>query len=157
MKTKGKGIFDMGELYQNMKTWLDFQGYGDQEKTFQEEKYVERIKGESKQIEIRWRADNLFNEYVSYTLGITFFIVGLKDVQIEKDGNKVGSNKGEIEIRFNAKLNLDWKNKWKSPFVQGIYNNYVIRDKIEEHKTDLYNKTYSLYDEVKKFFEMYGV
>jgi hypothetical protein len=157
MKTKGKGVFDMAELYQNMKFWLDFQGYGNAEQTFQEEKYVERIKGDSKQIEIRWRADKIFNDYVSYTIGITFFIIGLKDVQIEKDGKKIGSNKGEVEIRFNAKLNLDWKNKWKSNSIQSLYNNFIIRDKIESHKTDLYNKTYTLYDEVKKFFEMYGV
>ena len=156
MKTKGKGIFDMGELYQNMKFWLDFQGYGDQEETFQEEKYVERIKGDSKQIEIRWRADKIFNDYVSYTLGITFFVLGLKDVEVEKEGKKIGSNKGEVEIRFNAKVNLDWKNKWKNQPFQTIYNNFIIKDKIEAHKTDLYNKTYTLYDEVKKFFEMYG-
>ena len=51
LKIAHKGIFDLGDLYANIKGWLDYNGYGDEEKNFQEVSYTERIKGESKQIE----------------------------------------------------------------------------------------------------------
>ena len=75
------------------------------------------------------------------------------------NGKKIGTNKGEVEIRFDSKINLDWKEKWGKNYsiFQRIYDNYIIRDKIEAHKTDLHSKVYSLYDEVKKYLEMYGV
>jgi hypothetical protein len=164
MKTGGKGIFDMTEVYQNMKYWLDYQGYGDENKSFIEEKYVERIKGEARQIEIRWNAEKKINDYVTYSIGITFFVLGLQDVEIEKDGKKIGSQKGDVEIRFDVNLILDKdknpggepKFKWKSKFFQKIYNEYIIKDRINSHAGDLYSKSYSLYNEVKTYFDMRG-
>ena len=153
MKTKGKGVFDMGELYQNMKFWLDFQGYGDHEKTFKEEKYVERIKGDSKQIEIRWRAEKEVNEYVSYVINVSFFILGLKSAEIEKDGKKIGTQKGEVEMRFGADVILDRKGTW-NPFFRSIYNKFIIPERIDAHKTELYDKVYTFYNEVKSYLDI---
>ena len=155
IKTKGKGVFSMDDLYRNMKYWLDFQGYGDHTKSFKEEKYVERVRGDTKQIEIRWNAEKIVSDYFSFVMTITFFVLGLKSAEIEKDGKKISTNKGEVEIRFTADWVIDKKNKWKNRIFQSAYNNFVVRDRIESYKTDLYDNVYSLYDEVKAYLEMH--
>ncbi len=163
MALKGKGIFDMGELYNHMKYWLDYQGYGDENSSFREEQYGERIKGDSKTLEIRWVAEKKANDYVTYKMTITFFVLGLKPVEIEQDGRKLETNKADVDIRFEANLILDKnknpggnepKYKWKNKFFQKMYNDYVIRDRIDAHKSDLYSKIYSLHGEVKSFLNL---
>ncbi len=156
MNVKGKGVFDMEQLYKDMKYWLEYQGYGDENKSFREAQFGQRIKGDSQQIEIIWNCEKKMNDYVSYFIKVTFFIGGLKDVEVEMDGKKVGLNKGEADIRITAQVILDSKDKWKNKFFQKMYNEFIIKDRIESHKTDLYNKVYSFQGEIKAFFDMYG-
>jgi len=154
LKVYERGIFNLDELYKAIKGWLVFEGFGDHEKTFREESYVERIKGDAKQIEIKWKAEKLINEYISYVLTITYNINGLTEIEIEQDGRKIKMNKGLVIIFISSKIILDRQDKWKSDFFRSIYENLIIREKIEAHKEDLYNKTYKLQNELKAFFDM---
>jgi hypothetical protein len=153
MAAKGQGIFDLAELYQNMKSWLDYNGFGDQTKSFREEKYVERQQGDVKQLEIRWKAEKFINSYVSWVIGISFFVVGLKKVEIEKEGKKIGINKGSIVIKFKASVVLNRQGKW-GDFLKYVYDKFIIRERISETQGDLYGKIYSLYNEVKNYLDM---
>jgi hypothetical protein len=82
LKLKWKGLFDLDEVYKRMKFWLDFKGYGDEFSTFKEEKYVEKIKGQSKEIHVRWRAEKIISDYFSNVISVTFLILGLKEVEL---------------------------------------------------------------------------
>jgi hypothetical protein len=156
IKVKWKGIFSMDGLYKNIKFWLDYQGYGNQDKTFQEEKYVERIKGESKQLEIRWVARKDVSDYFSFVIQIAFFVLGLKDVEIEKDGKKIKTQAGEIEIRIKSHILTDRSKKWgeSKGMFQSIYEKFIIADRIDDYKINLYSKTYAMQDEIKSYLTM---
>jgi hypothetical protein len=156
LKIYEKGIFDLNELYKLIKSWLAIEGYGDEEKTFREVSYVERFKAIGKQIEAKWKAEKLVNDYISYAMTITFNIIGLNEIEIEQQGRKVKMHKGTITIRISSELILDRQNKWKSDFFRKLYENFIIKDRIEAHKINLYNKTYSLHDEIKAYFQMLG-
>ena len=73
----------MDELYKSIKYWLDFNGYGDERKSFKEERYVERSKGDSKQLEIGWKAEKQVSDYFSYVIELSYFVIGLKKVKIQ--------------------------------------------------------------------------
>lgn len=157
IKMKWKATFDMGELYKHMKYWLDYQGFGDENETFQEEKFAQRMKGSSQQIEIRWSAQKNVSDYFAYKIRVGFFILGLKDVEIEKDGRKITTQTGEIEIRIKSDLVVDRKKKWgdAKTMSQSIYEKFIVKDRIDDYKIDLYSKTYAFHDEIKSFFEMH--
>jgi|TARA_Y100000310_G_C20666497_1_gene807780 hypothetical protein len=155
LKLKWKGIFSMDELYKNMKYWLDYEGFGDEEKTFQEEKYVERLKGGSKQLEIRWYAQKNISDYFGFVIKVGFFVLGLKDIEIETEGKKIGSQKGEVEMRISSELIIDREEKWNSKTMQNIYEKFIIKDRLEDYKTELYSKTYSFHDEIKEYLTMH--
>ena len=151
---KHKGIFDMGELYKVMKSWLDEKGYGDEEKSFREELYVERIKGASKQIEIRWKAEKAQGEYFSHIIKVTFLIAGLTEVEIEQDGIKLGTNKADVTIKISSDMVKDRKNKWKIDFFRKIYEDLIIDKRIEEYWDGFYGKTYGFIDEIKGYLQL---
>ncbi len=156
LKLKWKGIFDFDDLYQKMKFWLDFYGFGDENSSFKEEKYVQRLKGDSKQIEIRWKGEKIINDYFSYVITITFFALGLKDIKVEEDGKQIGKNTGEIEMRFSAHLVTNRQGKWKKDgLMKKIYESYIIKDRIEQNTIDLYEMTYNFRDEIKAMLDLH--
>jgi len=145
LKLRHKGIFNLGDLLKNIKDWLVYNGYGDEEKSFQEASYTERIKGETKQIESKWIAQKEVNDYFANVIEITFVIIGLADAEIDAQGRKIKTNTGEVEITIKADLIKDKKESW-GPFMRQLYENIVIKDRIGAYKTALYGKAYELHD-----------
>jgi len=156
LKVKWKGIFDFNDLYRKMKFWLDFQGYGNEKSNFKEEKYIERIKGNSKNLEIRWKGEKNVSDYFSFVITITFLVIGLSEIEIENEGKKLPMNKGEVEIKFTAELVKNRSGKWKKDsWLRSFYERFVVRDRIENYKIELYKKLYSFHDEVKAYLEIH--
>lgn len=152
---KDKGIFDMSELYSLIKEWLTWEGYGDEKKTFHEEAYVERIKGDSKQIEIKWKAEKFMGPYISHVINITFNIIGMKEVEIEMDGKKIGTNKLDLSLKLNAEIITDRQKKFtKRKLIKRLYENYIIKERISASKGLLNAKAYTLADEIKGYLEL---
>ena len=154
LKIKWKGIFDAKELFRNIKLWLEYQGYGDETKNFYESQYVERVKGDSKQVEAVWVCQKDKGEYFAYLIEIKFRILELRDIETEIKGRKIKTQTGEVTIEISGKLVKDRKNKWNSSLMQNFYDNYVVKDRFDANKIDLYEKIYNLHDEIKTYLSM---
>ncbi len=157
IKVKWKGVFSMSDLYKHIKMWLDYQGYGNEDKTFQEEKFVQRMKGDTQQLEIRWYAQKDISDYFAFVIKMGFFVLGLKDVELEQDGKKIKTQAGEVEIRISSHVLTDRQKKWgeKKGAFQTIYEKFIISNRLDDYKTNLYSKTYALQDEIKNFLTMH--
>ena len=147
---KWQGIFQLEALYKKMKFWLDFKGYTE----FEEEEYLEVIKGDSKEIHIRWRAEKPKSSYFSYLLEFQFLITGFKTIEVPIEGKNVKMNKGTFELRMAACVVKDCGNRWKNKFIQDTYEKYIIRKMIDERKIDIYGDAYELHDEIKRFLTL---
>ena len=154
LKIRHIGVVNMTELYKNMKYWLDYQGYGNHKETFKENKYIERIKGDSKILEISWTAQRNESDYVAYVIKVGFFVLGLTDIEVEVEGRKVKSQKGDIQVYISSELVTDRKNNWNSSIMQYIYENFIAKKRIEDYMIDLYSKTYSFQDEIKVYLNL---
>src|SRR3989344_2058685 len=115
----------METSYIRMTHWLVFNGFGAEE-NFEEQEYMETIKGDSKQIQIRWHAEKPVSDYFSYVIDIQFFIPSLKQVEVQKDGKTVKMNSGTFEIRMHAYLLLDAQNRWENKTIQNIYEKFIV-------------------------------
>ncbi len=151
---KHKGVFSLDELYKAIKEWLNFEGYGDETKTFIEDLYVERIKGDAKQLEIRWKAEKFIGEYFSNVIKISFYVLGLQDVEMEVEGRKIGSQKADLTLKISAELVSNRQDKFKNDFIRDLYEKFIIKDRIDDSAGALYNKAYGLADEIKRFLEL---
>ncbi len=148
LKIKWNGVFDFSDLYRKMKFWLEWNGYGDDKSL--EKMYIERVRPNGKQIEIKWVGEGDVSPFCKAVIEVTFFAIGIESVQIEKEGRQIKSKKGDIEMRFSAHLELDVKDN----FFDKIYKKYLLKNEIEGYKIDLYEDIMDFHDEVKAYLTM---
>ena len=145
-----KGMFDFKLIYQKAKQWLENKALID----IKEEEYLEKIRPNGKQVEIRWSINKNRTSYIKLTIEMQFFIVGLQKVEVEEGGKKFLIDHGDIKIAFTSYITKNYDNKISLLFAK-IYENIIAKKRIEDYKTDLYRATSGLMDELKMYLELY--
>jgi len=83
-KVKYSGVFSFSEFYQFAYDWLDQEtGVG-----ISEDKYAEKLKGNSKDIDVEWTGTRKATDYFKFEIKVKIKIVGLTNVEIEQNGTK---------------------------------------------------------------------
>ena len=154
LKVKYNGIFDLPDLYRKMKFWLEWNGYGPEKGM--EKQYTERIKPNGKQIEIKWVATDEASSYVHKVLEVTFLVIGLESIEIEKEGKKIKTKKGDVEMRFTGYLVLNAGNVMGEDlsYKNWIYKKFILKRNIETYKIDMYDDLTDFQDEAKGYLTM---
>ena len=155
VKVKQSAIFDMDELYKALFRWFELYHY-----EFHEREYRESSDpGGGKHLEIRWYAEKKVDDYVKLVIEVDFLVLGLTDVEIEKNGAKTKTNKGTIEMRFSGYLLKDYEDSWSksafSTFIRGIYDKYIIRGRLEGYEGLIYDEAHKLIAEAKAFLALH--
>lgn len=154
-KVKQKGIFDFPELYRFCYTWLVDKGYLVTEKT-----YSEKVSPDGKEVEIEWVAGKKISDYFKFELKANWRIIGMKDVEVEKDGVKVNMNKGNPEIKVTATLLKDYEHRWENSaamkFLRTAYDRYLIRGRIDKYEEKIYLEADEFLAQIKAFLSLEG-
>lgn len=149
-KLKYDGAFDFKETYSFIYSIISDWGYGIQEK-----EYSEKAKGEAKEIEIKWEANQKVNDYFKFQLKVEWRILGMKDVEIIKDGKKSKKNSGTLEIKFVAILIKDYQDKWSDTpvlkFLRAVYDKYIIHDIVQQHEDKVEDELKEVVGQTKAF------
>jgi len=151
-KIKFEGVTDFGELYKYMKLWFEDNKYGDKDKIEKslEQKYIERIKGEKKQLEISWHAEKKKSDFFRYNIDTLFLILGMGDVEVEENGVKRKMQKAVFEIRVSSYL--ESTKAWDDlKGLQKIYREFIIRKRINEYLAELYDKSMKYFSYIKTY------
>jgi len=131
-KVKQRGIFNFKDIYNFLYDWLRDEGYDVYEKN-----YTEKVSGDSKQVEIRWEAEREISDYFRFQIKASWIILGMKSVEVEKEGKKIKMDSGYLEIKFEAVLLKDYENRWENQpfwkFLRGVYERYIVRTRIEDY------------------------
>ncbi len=155
-KIKYRGVFDLEVLYNKLRDWLMNEGYSDPV-TDGEKKYAEKVKPNGKQLEIIWESSKEEEGgFFLIKIKITFYVIGLNEVEAEKNGKNIKLDRGEVEIKFSSSVTINAKKKWDDySFFYKIYKNYIIKDRTEEIKIKCYKDTNDLISEAKNFLKLY--
>ena len=152
-KLKQVGFWNYRDLYAFCFDYTkDTLGYNISEKM-----YEEKETGGGKDIKIEWEAKKKYTDYYKGVISIKWHIIGMKDAEIERDGRKEKTNKGEVKIEFKGTLERDYEDKWEdTPFwkmMRGTYDKYIaktLHDKYEDELTDDVN---DLISQTKAFLQ----
>jgi hypothetical protein len=150
VKIKWEGMTDFSELYKYMKLHLVDIGYADEKNL--EKKYIERIKeGGKKQIEIEWKSIKKKSEFFTFHIDTTFLILGMSDAEVQlENGSKRKMNKGVFEVRITSYLKST--SKWDElKGLQRLYYEMVIRKRINEYLSEIYDKSTAYHSFIKNF------
>ena len=154
-QVKQRGIFEFKELYSFLYDWLREEGYDVFEK-----KYVEKVKGDSKQVEIKWEAQRKISDYFRFIIKVDWRILGLKVVEVQKEGKKVKMDSGYLELKFAAILEKDYEARWEEhpfwKFLRGIYDRYIIRARVEQYEDTLLEELDDFIAQAKSFLAIEG-
>ncbi|MBU2577192.1 MAG: hypothetical protein KKF50_05745 [Nanoarchaeota archaeon] len=154
-KIKQTGYWDYKELYNFCFNWLKDEGY-----KLKEKEYVEKISSFGKEIILKWEASKKITDYFKQVIEVEWHILGMKDAEVERDGKKVSTNKGEVGITLKAILVRDYEERWEDrpfyKFLRGIYEKYIIRTTREEYENNLEDKAKEYLKEIKAFLNLGG-
>lgn len=154
-KIEHSGIFDFKEFYNFAHRWFVEEKYG-----VVEDKYSEKISGNSRDIEIEWLASKNLSDYFRIEFKIEFGASGLTDVEVEIDGERKKMNKGKIKGEIKATLVKDPENKWESSafarFMRDVYNKYIIPGRVYSMERKVFEDMKTFKEELKAFLELSG-
>jgi len=155
-KVKRSGIFDFKELYQFVYRWLRNEDYDVEEK-----KYIEEVTGESKKVEIKWEATKKITDYFKIELKLEWRIIGLVNVEVERNGKRVKMNNGSFEVKITGTLIRDYQNSWdRNPtykFFRGIYDRYIVIGTVKKYETKVFGEVEELSEQIKAFLTIEGM
>ena len=155
-KVKYTGVFPFSDFYKFSYAWLtEEMGLG-----VVEDKYIEKIKGTSKDIEISWKGSKEVSDYFKYEVGVSIKISGMTDVEVVQDKIKTKMNKAGVEVKISSSLVKDYKGKFEKTafqkFLRGIYEKWVISSKIGEYADKLVGASDEFLSQVKAYLDLEG-
>jgi len=154
-KLKQTGYWKYADVYNLAFSWLR-----DHQYKLKEDLYNEKLSANGKEVIIKWTAERKVTDYFKYQIKADWHILGMKDAEVEVDGKKVGTNKGEVEIIFKANIIKDYEKRWEDQprwkFLRGIYEKFVIQATIDEFEDDLENDAKDMIRDLKAFLNIPG-
>ncbi|MBN2142079.1 hypothetical protein JW711_01995 [Candidatus Woesearchaeota archaeon] len=155
-------VFHLKNLYKRIYDWMVEEGWaatdgGDKN---YETLYWERERpGGIKEHHIWWRAwmTPQGNSYYRYFLKLDYQTLVMKKSEVMSQGMKFSTNKGDVIIRIEAWLQLDYQNKWGKSFLgrwdQWFRKRYYL-DNVLKYKQDLYSDIYRLHTMIKQYLQL---
>ncbi|HJX50423.1 MAG TPA: hypothetical protein VJ438_03095 [Candidatus Nanoarchaeia archaeon] len=155
-KIKYRGVFSFPDFYQFAYDWLrDETGL-----LLSEDKYKEKLMGDSKNLEIEWTGRRDMTDYFRFELKVIFRIIGLVNVEVMQDGKKIKTNKAEIEIKIEGSLIRDYKSKFEKSavhkFMRAIYEKSVIAARVEQFEVKIIEDCNEFLSQVKAYLDLEG-
>ncbi len=131
---KYNGSFNLDKLYKDAKAWFNKYKYDFTEKEYKEKQHP--ISGE---LQFEFNGERKVDDYAKFNITIKVLIIGLK--KLDKN-----TYIGNFRVNLIAHIDLDYSEKWQynpfKKFLFFIYNNYLIKNKIQNVYED------KLYEEV---------
>ena len=155
-KVKYNGILDFAEFYKFCYNWLT-------EETsllISEDKYIEKLSGDSKNIDIIWSGQRKLTDYFKFESKVTFKILNLTKIEITQEGRKINTNKGSVEVSIKGVLARDYKGKFETTafnkFLRSIYEKWVIPGRIDQMEDKIIGDCDEFLSQTKAYLDLEG-
>jgi hypothetical protein len=153
-KIKQKGIYDYKAFYEFVYDYLSEEEYD-----VHESLYHDTVKGDAKDLNIKWSATKIISDYFQFEITLNWIILGQKKIKLNRDGREVSMDSGTLEINFEATLIKDHENKWNSGFLKvlrDIYDEYIIRSRIDDYEVQLFEEMNEIIATIKSYLAIEG-
>jgi hypothetical protein len=155
-KVKYEGLMDFKEFYKFCYQWLTEESQLD----LVENKYAEKISGDSKNIKVEWGGSRKVTDYFKFQVDVKFEVLNLSNVEITQDGKKLKMNKGSVEVSIKGTLVRDYEGKFEhtstQKFMRAIYEKWVIYSRIKEYEGKLMADCNEFLSQAKAFLDLEG-
>ena len=155
-KIKYAGIFNFADFYKFCYDWLS----EEMKYIVSEDKYKEKLVGEAKDLELEWVPFRKITDYFKFEMKLNFRILGLTNTEITKNGIKIKTNKGTVELGVKGYLVKDYDGKFEKTafqkFLRGIYEKWVIASRVDEYEDKLISDCEEFLNQAKAYLDLEG-
>ena len=155
-KVKYEGILDFKEFYKFCYQWL----VEEMQLDVMEDKYAEKISGDSKGIKVEWTGTRKVTDYFKFSVNVKFEILNLTSVEITQSGRKIKMNNGSVEVKVKGLLIRDYDGKFEKTatkkFMRSIYEKWVVASRIEQFEAKLISDCNEFLSQAKAFLDLEG-
>ena len=153
---KYEGVFSFKDFYQFCHDWLK----EEINLSISEELYEEKIKGETKDIIVKWVCDRKLTDYFKFEMEVKFTIRNLSNIEVVQEGMKIKTNKGQSKVKVQGILIRDYDGKFETTahkkFLRSIYEKWVIPSRIEEMKDKIVGGCDEFLNQAKAYLDLEG-
>jgi len=154
LKLSYEGLFDLGELYALIDGWFYEKGWDKYERLNQEQ-----ITPAGRQIRLILEPWKSVTDYFKLIIRIKAHFVDVKDVEVEKEGQRFKLNQGEIKFIFDGYVVSDRRGLWNSRplywFLSIVFNKYIFKEHYNKAERWLLSDLDDLYQKIKSFLNVY--
>ncbi len=155
-KIKYNGVVNFADFYKFCYEWLrDEVGLG-----LSEDKYAEKISGDSKNIDVEWTGIRNMTDYFRFEAKVSFRVIGLSNVEVTIGNTKVKTNKGSIEVGIKGNLVRDYEGKFEKSgfqkFLRGVYEKSVITSRVEQYQEKIIGDCDEFLSQAKAYLDLVG-
>ena len=153
---KYNGIFSFKDFYKFCYEWIT----EEMDMEISENKYEEKITGDSKNIVVEWAGEKKLTDYFRFDIKINFELMGLKNVEVAVGGTKVTTNNGSAKISVKGILVRDYEGKIEmsafNKFLRSIYEKWVIVARIKEYEDKIAGACDEFLSQTKAYLDLEG-
>ena len=154
LKFTYEGLFNASEVYKLVDGWFYEKGWDKNEFMNQE-----LVTPTGRQIKIILEPWKTITDYFKLVMRVKIHMNDVKDVEIEKDGQKIKVNQGEIRMIFDGYVLSDRQGIWNSKpiwwFLSILSNKYLFRENYGRAERWILSDVDDLYQKVKSFLNVY--
>jgi len=154
LKFSYEGLFDLAELYRLIDSWFYEKGWDKYEHINQEQ-----ITPSGRQIRLILEPWKNITDYFKIIIKIKAHFIDIKDVEVEKEDQRIKINQGEIKIIFDGYVLSDRRGLWSSKplwwFLSIIFNKYIFKEHYNKAERWLLSDLDDLYQKIKSFLNVY--
>lgn len=155
-KIKYNGVFSFADFYKFCYDWLDQETGLD----ISEDKYGEKLKGDSKEIDVEWTGTRKVTDYFKFEVKVKFKILNLTNVEIAQGNAKTKTNKGSVEVATKGNLLRDYQGKFETSafrkFLRSLYEKWIITSRIDQFEEKLIGDCDEFLSQAKAYLDLEG-
>ena len=153
---KYKGIFSFKDFYKFCYDWVK----EEMDIGISENKYEEKIVGDSKNIMIEWAGEKKLTDYFRFDIKIGLEVSSLKNVEVAVGSTKVAMNDGSVKINVKGILVRDYQGKFEmsafNKFLRSVYEKWVIAARISEYEDKIAGACDEFLSQTKAYLDLEG-
>ncbi len=140
------GVFDLKKIYNSSKKW-----FNDNKYALTEKEYKEKPTSVGSEFNMVLESERDIDDYAKFFISLHIFIIDAKKADEKYNG--------KIKINISAYVLLDRANKWQTnsikTFLFFVYNNFFIKDKIQNvYEDKIYSELMNIISNIKKYIKV---
>lgn len=154
LKLTYEGVMDVTGLFKTIDAWFYEKGYDKYEA-----ENTEQDLPSGKTIEIVLKPWKKTTDYFENRMKIRMKFSNIKDIEIEKDKEKIRVQTGKVMMIFDAYLRSDYEDKWEGSvlkqFIRTLYDKFIYKNQFAYFQRWVVNDTFDIHSRIQSFLNTY--